>query len=635
MKKLLFRVLFLAFIFSFAITYWTFCSGFQEKISGPDGNINCYLISENDQLLMSVEMEGIKVIEKSPLLISVDGYNITSGFKQGKIVRSSFNETYPWYGLHSIAINNYNSQVIHLKCKQNKIDYSLEIRVFNDAVAFRFVIPGKENIMRYPDESSSFRLPAKSLVWYHDLYMHYEGVHTKKMIDTIPEGQWAAPPLTFELPGSSGYASITEAGLTNYAGMALQSDGINGFTVRLGHSHPASYPYVLRYSKEDVERLSKIAGIKGNITTPWRVIIVGKDLNTLVNSDVIYNLCPAPDKAIFPDGIKTSWVRPGRAVWRYLDGGGETTLRNMKEFSNLASELGFEFNILEGFWNKWPDDSLRNLVEYSSKLKVGIIVWKHSKELIDPIKREEFFRHLQEFGIAGVKIDFFDHEAKEVIDLYESIFTEAAASKLVLILHGANKPTGLSRTWPNILIYEGVKGMESSKLMDRATHETTLPFTRMLAGPADYSVVHFGDRRRNTTWVHQVATAAIFSAPVITYAATPAHILENPCAEIIKAIPAVWDETVVLPPSKPGEIAVFAQRKGTEWFLSVINGLQPRTLNVPLTFLGKEPYNSIVLSDNPNNPASVTVTSMTFHQTDKLQFDLIPGGGSLLRFTIK
>ena len=635
MKSSLLRALFLVFIGSLAMNYTTFPAGFQEKLLGPDGNICCNLMMENDQLLMSVVMAGVTIIEKSPLLISVDGNNITGGIKPGKIIKSSFNEIYSWYGLHSEAVNNYNSTVFKFKNKHFKTDYSLEIRVFNDAVAFRFIIPGEVNIIRYPNESTTFRLPSKSLVWYHDLYMHYEGVHAKKLIDTIPEGQWAAPPLTFRLPDSSGYASITEANLINYAGMALQSDGTNGFRISLGHSHPASYPYVLRYTKEDVERLSKIAGIKGNITTPWRVIMVGKDLNTLVNSDVLHNLCPAPDKSLFPDGIKTSWVRPGRAVWRYLDGGGETTLKNMKEFSRMASELGFEYNILEGFWSKWPEDSLRNLVEYSSKLGVGIIVWKHSKELIDPVKRQEFFRHLQEFGISGVKIDFFDHEAKEVIDLYESIFNEAAASKLQLILHGANKPSGLSRTWPNILIYEGVKGMEASKLMDRATHETVIPFTRMVAGPADYSVVHFGDRRRNTTWVHQVATAAIFSAPVITYAATPAHILENPCAEMIKTIPAVWDETIVLPPSEPGEIAVYAQRKGTEWFISVINGLQKKTLNLPLTFLGKETYSSLTLSDNPDNPASANVTSMTSHQTDKLQIDLIPGGGYLVRFTLK
>jgi alpha-glucosidase len=363
--------------------------------------------------------------------------------------------------------------------------------------------------------------------------------------------------------------------------------------------------------------------------------MVGKDLNSLVNSDVLHNLCPPPDKSLFPDRIKTSWIRPGRAVWRYLDGGGETTLKNMKEFSRMASELGFEYNILEGFWSRWPEDSLKNLVGYSAKPGVGIIVWKHSKELRDPKTRQEFFRYLHDHGVAGVKIDFFDHEAKEVIDLYASIFKEAAESGLLLILHGANKPTGLTRTWPNVMIYEGVKGMEASKLMDRATHETTIPFTRMLAGPADYSVVHFGDRRRNTTWVHQTATAAIYSAPIITYASTPAHILENPCMEMIKSIPAVWDETIVLPPSEPGEIAVFAQRKGATWFLSVINGLQPKTINVPLSFLGKGAYDSLVLSDNTDNPASVNISSRDLQQSDILSIDLVPGGGYLARLKLK
>ena len=612
-----------------------FSANFQTELSSPDGNIFCQVTIENDQLFLSVTMNGITVLEKSPLQMSIGRNNITDGIKSGKIIKSSFNESYPWYGLHSLAVNNYNSVIIPLKSKKNKAKYTLELKVFNDAAGFRFIIPGEDNIIRYPDESTVFKLPAQSTVWYHDLYMHYEGVHLKKMADTIQAGQWAAPPLTIRLPGGSGYAAITEANLVSYPGMALQSEGSNGFAVRLGHSHPASYPYVLRYSKEDVERLSQIAGIKGTITTPWRVIMVGKDLNTLVNSDVLHNLCPSPDKSLFPGGIKTSWIRPGRAVWRYLDGGGETSLKNMKEFSRLASELGFEYNILEGFWSRWPEDSLINLVEYSAKLGVGIIVWKHSKELRDPKMRQEFFQYLHDHKVAGIKIDFFDHEAKEVIDLYESIFNEAAASELLLILHGANKPTGLSRTWPNVMIYEGVRGMESSKLMDRATHETTIPFTRMLAGPADYSVVHFGDRRRNTTWVHQTATAAIFSAPVITYAATPAHIIENPCVEMIKTIPAIWDETIVLPPSAPGEVAVYAQRSGTAWFLSVINGLQPRKINVPLAFLDTGTYDSFVLSDKSDNPASVNISSCDSRQNDILSVDMIPGGGYMVRFTPK
>jgi alpha-glucosidase len=411
--------------------------------------------------------------------------------------------------------------------------------------------------------------------------------------------------------------------------------GNNRFAIRLGHSQPASYPYKLRYSKEDVERLSKIAGIEGTISTPWRVIITGKDLNTLVNSDAIAALCPPPDKALFPEGINTGWVKPGRAVWKYLDGGGDGSLAVAREFSRQAGELGFEYNILENYWTKWPDDSLRSLVDYSAKLGVGIIVWKHSKELHDKQARLDFFSRLHNLGVAGVKIDFFDHEAKEVIDLYVSMAQEAAAQKLVLIFHGANKPTGLARTYPNILIYEGVKGMEASKLTDRATHETTIPFTRMIAGPADYSVCHFGTRRQNTTWVHQAATAAIFCAPVITYASTPGHILENPCVGMIKSIPSVWDETRVLPPSEIGGCAVYAQRKGSIWFLSVINGLIPKTMEIPLSFLGDGNFTTLVLKDNPADPASADVSEGTASSSDKVMIEMGTGGGFMTRFTRK
>ncbi|OFY66901.1 MAG: glycoside hydrolase [Bacteroidetes bacterium RBG_13_43_22] len=602
-------------------------------IISPDENLHLILLTEKDQLFLSVTMNGIFVIENSPLLMSVDGVSITNGIKTGKVRRFTANETFPLAGLHSAAKNSFNGASVSIKHIKSGMKYTVEAKVFDDAVAFRFIVPGDENVSRAPDESTVFSLPSKSTVWFHDLYMHYEGVHTKKLIDTVPSGQWAAPPLTVKLPGGTGYVSITEANLVNYPGTALQSDGKNGFIVRLGHSHPASYPYVLRYSKEDVERLSHIAEVKGTITTPWRVIIAGRDLNTIVNSDAVYALCPPPDKTLFPEGAAAEWIKPGRAVWRYLDGGGDQTLKNMKEFSRQASELGFEYNILEGFWSKWPDDSLKALVGYSKKLGVGIIVWKHSNTLHDQKARQELFQPCHDLGIAGLKIDFFDHEAKEVVGLYETILNETAALKLVCIFHGANKPTGLWRTWPNAVIYEGIKGMEASKLLDRATHETTIPFTRMIAGPADYSVCHFGARRQNTTWVHQAATAAIYSAPVITYAATPAHILENPCVEMIKSIPSVWDETIVLPPSEIGELAIYAQRKGTTWFLSAINGLNPKIVKIPLSFLGNGSYNTLILNDNPENPADAVVKNGTANKNDVIEISLGAGGGYMSRYT--
>jgi alpha-glucosidase len=605
-----------------------------KTVSSPDNHLRFTLLDHGNQLSFNVSLDGKSVLEDSGIYMSLNGSGITGSVREGSVKYFTADETFPCYGLHSEAVNKCNGMIVDFISSHSKIRYSLEVRVFNDAVAYRTIIPGKEGVVRYPDESTVFHIPANSTAWYHDLYMHYEGVHARKIVDTIPAGEWAAPPLTWKLPDNSGYASITEANLSGYPGMALLSTGQNGFAIRLGHSHPVSYPYKLRYSKDDIERLSKIAGIEGTITTPWRVILAGKDLNTLVNSDAIAALCPPPDRSLFPDGIKTSWIRPGRAVWKYLDGGGDGTVAVAKEFSKQAAELGFEYNILENYWSKWPDDSLRALVDYSGKLGVGIIVWKHSKELRDESSRKEFFHHLHNMGVAGVKIDFFDHEAKEVTDLYVSMAREAAAEKLLLIFHGANKPTGLSRTYPNIMIYEAVKGMEASKLTDRATHETTLPFTRMLAGPADYSVCHFGTRRQNTTWVHQAATAAIFCAPLITYASTPAHILENPCAEMIKSIPPVWDETIVLPPSEIGEIAVYAQRKGNTWFVSVINGLKHRSIEIPLSFLEKKEYNAYILGDDPNNPASAEISERKFSAGDKIIVDLVPGGGYMARFTL-
>ena len=201
------------------------------------------------------------------------------------------------------------------------------------------------------------------------------------------------------------------------------------------------------------------------------------------------------------------------------------------------------------------------------------------------------------------------------------------SEKLLVDFHGANKPTGESRTWPNELTREAVKGMEASKLMDRATHQTTIPFTRYLAGHAEYTPVHFGDRRRNTTWAHQLASAAILWAPVQTYAANPDNLLSNPAVELIKTLPTVWDETIVLPPSEIGEMAVFAQRKGDTWFLSVMNGVQPKQVKIPLTFLSKKNYKTLQAHDIPENPAGIKMVESNAAPSGIIELQLGEGGG--------
>jgi len=301
----------------------------------------------------------------------------------------------------------------------------------------------------------------------------------------------------------------------------------------------------------------------------------------------------------------------------------------------MAAQLGFQYNVIESYWSRWSDAEITNLVAYANQEGVKLLVWKHARMLRTPEAREQFFKKLHELGVAGAKIDFFDNEHKEIVDLYQAILENAAKYHLVVNFHGCDKPTGLMRTWPNEITREAVRGMESGRLQDRATHETTLPFTRMLAGPADYDVVFFGPRKQNTTWAHQIATAAIFSQPMLTYAANPSNILANAGADLIKSIPAVWDETMVLPPSEIGKLAVYARRSGDTWFLSVIDGVEAQTIQVPLAFLGTGGYQSVLIRDSGEGADAEQVERASARREDTLTINLRSGGGFIGRFTKK
>ena len=616
----------LAFLFSFSC--FVASAADSTGVKSPDGAVVFNLFSQSGRLYFNVSRAGQTIIASSPLNFSVNGTSLTENIRVDKKERRSFNETYPVLGNHTKATNNFNEAV--LLYKAGVLQASLTIRVFNDGIAFRHSVLSEQALLT-PEEKTVFNLPAKSTIWYHDLNMHYEGVHVKKVIDEVKEGEWVAPPATFKLPQGI-YACITEADLLRYPGMALQANGKDGLVLTLANEQPTSYPYKLRYSPEDTARLRQAPLMKGSLTTPWRVVIIGKDLNALVNSDVVTNLNPQPDAKLFPNGLATNWIKPGRAVWKYLNGGGDGTLDVMKHFTDGAAALGFEHNILEGFWSRWSDAQLKELVDYSKQKGVGIWLWKHSKSLRNAAARDSFFQKCSALGITGAKIDFFDHEAKETIDLYEAILNEAAKYHVLLDFHGANKPTGLMRTYPNALVYEAVKGMEASKLTDRATHETTIPFTRLLAGPAEYTVVHLGARRANTTWAHQIASAAILNAPLLTYAANPDTLLMNPAVNIIKAIPATWDETIVLAPSEIGELAVYARRKGTTWFLAVMNGVEPKQIKVPLRFLNGT-YKATIAKDNANDSAAVVMEEKTYSPNSVLELKLVSGGGYVAQFS--
>jgi alpha-glucosidase len=596
------------------------------QLWSPRKQLAISISSNAGRLTWSVRSGDRAVIEPSNLGIVVDNQDLGDGAAITRTENYRVDEKYPWRGVHSEAVNRANGTRLRVRHTASKTEYTVDVRASDDSAAVRFVVPGQGS--RVPDAGMSFKLPAGAIVWSHGLGDHYEAVYDRRRVEDVPDADWAAPPITFKLADDAGYAAISEADLRNYAGMALQADGQRGYRERLGHSHPPNYPFKLRFGDENIKRLSVPAAIEGTITTPWRVVIAGRDLNALVNSDAIHNLCPPPDKALFPQGNQTAWLRPGRAVWRYLDGG-ESSVAGIKEFSRLAGELGFEHQIIEGQWQKWSEAELRDVVEYSKARNVDVWVWRHRNTLGDPAKRRDLFAWLQKMGVRGVKVDFFDHEGKEVIDLYQAVLRDAAEHHLMINFHGANKPAGESRTWPNEMTREAIFGLEHRRQETWGTFNTTFPFVRLLAGHADYTPVVFGERRKETSWAHQIASAVILTSPVLVYGGNPASFLANPAVEMLKSIPSVWDETRVLAPSAIGELALFARRSGNRWFIAAMNGPTERTINLDLSFLPGGSHEALIVRDKLDDAGAIEVETRALSKT--LSIPMRPSGGFVFR----
>lgn len=613
----------------------------EVVVASPDGLVRFILSTDTQSRLeYSIAFRGKNVIDSSPLGIVVDRVNLGEGAQIGTAETYRVDETYPWYGPHSTAVNRCNGAKIALTHSKTGAPYTLDVRACDDGVAFRHIVPGSG--ARTPDEATVFRVPARSVIAPQNYVSGYEGLYpwrtTTNTIEGMMDGEWTNPPFTFVLPDKSAYASITEGGLTGYSGMSFQADGAQALHARLGHSAPATFGFRSRYAK-DVERLKTPATITGPITTPWRIVMIGADWNALFNCDIVHNVAPPPDPGLFPQGLKTDWIKPGRAVWSYLDGSNSSP-EGQKEMARLASDLGFEYIVMENFWrSQWSEAQLKDVVAYARERGVKTFVWYIRSSIQDPQVLEQNLEMANRVGIAGLKIDFFDHEHKEVVDLYEMFAKAAAKHKLMVDFHGANKPTGLERTYPNIVGIEAVRGMEF--FPPYAQLDVVLPFTRMLAGMADYTPTHFGALIADTTWAHQVANAVILQAPLLVYVAHPAHILANPSVDVLKKIPSVWDETVVLPVSEIRNVAAFARRSGNTWFLAVTNGPTARNVRLDLSFLGAKSaqpanrpasYQAVLLRDT-SEPAALKMEHLTLSSRDSLSVDLRAGGGFLAMFT--
>ncbi|GGH03842.1 alpha-glucosidase [Mucilaginibacter phyllosphaerae] len=571
----------------------------------------------NNALTYTVTYKNIPVILPSALGMVVNGKEFGGCRQMGVPKKYTINNTYGINGVHSTAVDHCNGARISLLA--DNAPFMLDVRAYNTGVAFKYII-SNNGAGEITKDNTQFKIPAGTGVWYQSNIKYYEGKYSKKDIADFKAGDTAGPPVTLQLPDGKGYAAITEGGLVDFAGMSLIAAGNNSFVANLSGSTKKT----------------------GDFDTPWRVIEVGADLNTLVNCDIVTNVSPPANAKVFPNGNLTKWVKPGRSVWSWLAEKQAITLENMKHFSDLAAELGFEYNLIDEGWGDWKDgtrnnwDMMKELVDYSAKKGVKIWVWKAYPDrngiagINTTAKRREFFKKCKDLGIAGLKVDFFDSEAQEIVDFYQDGLKEAANYQLMMNFHGANKPTGENRTWPNELSREAIRGLENNAPW--APGNVTLPFTRFLAGPADFTPVHFGNRMGEVSWAHHVATMVVFTSPFMCVGADPQSILDNPCKAMIKSIPPTWDETIVLPQSKIGELALYARRKGSTWFIAGLNGTSDsKAISINFPFLKKGSYQLTQLQDNPNKQADVVIGAARITANKPLKIMMNKNGGFVMR----
>ena len=621
----------------------------QNAVHSPDGRLTITFAADSGRLTYAVAFEGKPVMDASAMGLVFKGQASPLGAKV-RIANSAPSESdttwRPVTGKASVVRDHYRALRLDLEetaAPNRKL--SVEARAYDDAIAFRYLVPEQAAIgdASVSKEITEFRI-AKDATTYALALGGYRTPYESEYIKLPVSSLASVPkivglPLLMELPGVA-WMAITEADLRGSAAMYLANPS-GGWG---DDAHRLEARLAPRFDDPSVS-------VKGKLPyhSAWRVLMIADAPGRLIESNVILSLNP-------PSAIAdTSWIHPGRAAWDWWsgsigpDGKPSFSTATMKYFTDFAAQSGLEYMLVDAGWS--PDNDVTQMngkvdipevVRYAAAQKVKVWIWAHYRNIVR--QREEAFAMYEKWGVAGVKIDFVERDDQEGMAFYYDTAEAAARHHLMLDFHGCTKPTGIERTWPNIVGYEAVMGMEWNKAgaRDTPTHHTTLPFTRMLTGPMDYTPGGFNNVSRTEfvgrdirpmvqgTRAHQLAMYAVYQSPFQMVSDAPDAYKDQPAFEFIKAAPATWDETRVLN-GVPGEYITVVRRRGTEWFLGSMTDWSARELDIPLSFLGGGKYRAEIYQDS-GAPKNVQITKQEVDRTMHLKAKMAEGGGYAVRF---
>jgi alpha-glucosidase len=605
------------------------------------------------QLLYSVAFHGRALIDPSPIQITLEGARpLGADMRIVGVTPSNADETYKLVaGRASTVRNHYNALAVDLEENSGAHrKLRVEARAYNDGVAFRYIVPDQPAIreFRLTAEDTEFRMAKDGTAYameLPDFRTMYESEYLKLPVSAFGNAggtggtRLIGLPTLIDVPGVA-WMAITEADMRGNAAIYLYNPGEGRIRFKSKLAPSSRNPDV-----------AVIGALPHH--SPWRTILVADQPVRILESNVITSLNP-------PSAISdTSWIRAGKSSWDWwsgsLDPEGKPafTTENMKTYVDFSANSGFEYMLVDAGWSAQGDITKMNgrvdipeLVRYATPKNVKVWIWCHWTGI--DAQMNEAFPLYEKWGVAGVKIDFMSRDDQSMTEFYYRVAETAARYHLMVDFHGATKPTGMERTWPNVMGYEAVLGMEQSKwcTRDNPDNHTNLAFTRMLAGMMDYTPGGFENVTRDEfvgrnarpmvmgTRAHQLAMYAIYEAPFQMVSDYPHAYQDQPAFEFIKAAPSTWDETRGIN-GLPGEYVTIARRRGNTWFLGGMTNWSPRHLEIPLTFLGSGRYTAEIYadaSDADKYPKNVSIRKQTVDRTTVLKGDLAPGGGLAVRF---
>ena len=618
---------------------------------------------------------GIAVDSKPVLLRSRLGLELAGNVKLGEkpVLQSETHKSADahWvnlYGKNRDVRDHYNESTFTFQ--DGGVTFSVVARAYDDGVAFRIALPQQPGMDAFTvtRDATEFTFADDDPVWAG--WNNLEGA-------ARPEGgfigsqEWRYLPnklsglnpnykhgLPFLVQTPAAYVAITESDLLDWSGMwlVLKPSARNTLEAQLAPPLPAQPWPARNQSAANGAAVNTAPAPAGEIqqglvvaktphNSPWRTFIIGRHPADLIQSDLVLNLA-TPSQL-----TDASWVKPGMSSWgTWWPNVGRNDLPTLKQYIQLAADMNWPYQLSEiGDKSIVPD-----LVSYGKDRGVRIWLWFHFNDFIDSAVYKRDFPMYAKWGIAGLKIDFIDRDDQWAVKWYEDIARTAAENHLLIDFHGAFKPTGLNRTWPNQITREGIQGNEYNKWSDKETpeHRATLPFTRVLAGGGDYTPGGFANRQPSqfhtatkptevqSTRAGELAMFILIESPFTVACDSPDDYRDKdgqylPGVDFLKGLPTVWDETRGLA-GEVGKYVVEARRNGKNWYLAAIADGNGRELPVPLKFLGKGDWNVILWEDAPDaaeNAEHLVKNEKTVRPSDTLQLKLAPSGGTVAIFS--